>query len=82
MKTVRNTLELPSPPGEWFGEVLSRHRLNLAALSVEVLLAAHSLPWHHRDPADRFIVATARDLGAAVVSADRRFQLYDIAVLS
>lgn len=62
LKTARNTLELPMPPGEWFTEALTRHRLNLAALSVEVLVAANSLPWHHRDPADRFIIATARNL--------------------
>ena len=69
-------------PGEWFAEVLTKHRLILAALTVEVLVAANSLPWHHRDPADRFIIASARHLGAAVVTADQRFQLYDVAVLS
>jgi PIN domain nuclease of toxin-antitoxin system len=69
------------PPGEWFTEALASHRLTLAALSVEVMLAANSLPWHHRDPADRFIIATARASGAAVVTTDRRFTAYDVTVL-
>jgi len=82
LKVARVTLELPAPPKTWFGRALDHHRLSLAALSVDVLVAANSLPWHHRDPADRFIIATARALGATVVTADRRFQLYDIEVLA
>ena len=82
LKAAHNTLELPLPPAEWFEKVLDHHHLSLAALRVEILVAANSLPWHHRDPADRFIIATARDLGAAVVTTDRRFQLYDIDVLA
>ena len=82
LKAARNTLELPLPPAEWFSRILDHHHLNLAALSVDILVAANSLPWHHRDPADRFIIATAADLGAAVVTADRRFKLYDIDVLA
>ena len=79
---ARNALELPLPPAEWLGRVLDHHHLNLAALSVDIIVAANTLPWHHRDPVDRFIIATARDLGAAVVTTDRRFQLYDIDMLA
>lgn len=82
LKVARSTLELPAPPAEWFGRALDHHHLSLAALSVDVLVAANSLPWHHRDPADRFIIATALALGAAVITADRRFQLYDVTVLA
>ena len=81
LKSVRGVLELPLPPEEWFGRAIEQHRLTVAALSVDVLVAANELPWHHRDPADRFIIATARKLGAAVVTADARFGLYDISVL-
>jgi len=82
LKVARNALELPLPPAEWLGRVLDHHHLNLAALSVDILVAANTLPWHHRDPADRFIIATAGDLGAAVVTTDRRFHHYDINVIA
>ena len=82
LKVARSTLELPAPPAEWFGRALDHHHLSLAALSVDVLVAANSLPWHNRDPADRFIIATALALGAAVITADRQFQLYDVTVLA
>jgi PIN domain nuclease of toxin-antitoxin system len=82
LKVAHATLVLPRPPEEWFNRILEHHHLSLAALSVEVLVAANALPWHHRDPADRFIIATAQALGATVVTADRRFSLYDIEVLA
>ena len=38
--------------------------------------AAH-LPLHHRDPADRFIIATALELDARIISLDEKFPLYE-----
>lgn len=81
LKVAHSALELPLPPQDWFNRTLDHHHLTLATLGVEVLIAANALPWHHRDPADRFIIATAQELGASVVTADRRFPLYDITVL-
>lgn len=82
LKVARSALELPQPPREWFGRAVEQHRLALAPLSVEVVVAANELPRHHKDPADRFIIATAQGLGASVVTADRRFAMYDVHVLS
>lgn len=46
-------------------------------LTDEILLEAYELPaWEHRDPADRMIVATARWLGAPVLTSDRRILAY------
>ncbi len=81
LKVARETLELPLEPGAWFDRAMDHHHLSLAALDVNVLVAANALPWHHRDPADRFIIATARSLGAAVVTADQKFEQYDVMVL-
>src|SRR3970040_2096899 len=82
LKTVRNVLGLPLPPGEWFAKALDHHHLTLADLSVDILIAANALAWHHLDHADRFIIATALGLAARVVTTDRRFQLYDVNVIS
>lgn len=57
------------------------HGLTVAPLTVDVLAAANALPWHHRNPADRFIIATAREMGAAAVTADKRFAACDITVI-
>ncbi len=39
------------------------------------------LPFHHRDPFDRMLIAQAQAEGLTLVSADRRFALYDVTVL-
>jgi PIN domain nuclease of toxin-antitoxin system len=42
---------------------------------------AGALPMHHRDPFDRMVLAQAMRLDAVVVSRDRAFDAYDVAVL-
>ena len=39
------------------------------------------LPWHHRDPFDRMIIAQARVEGLAVATVDPQFRAYEVALL-
>jgi len=41
-----------------------------------------ALPYVHRDPADRFIIATALIRNLPVVTTDRRFSQYGVTVIS
>jgi PIN domain nuclease of toxin-antitoxin system len=41
-----------------------------------IAVRAASLPEHHRDPADRFIIATAIERQARLISLDSAFPLY------
>ena len=50
-------------------------------LDLDEMLAASELPWHHKDPADRFIIATAQKNSLPVVTGDGNFPLYGIKVL-
>ena len=50
-------------------------------LDSDEMLAASELPWHHKDPADRFIIATAQKNSLSVVTGDGNFPLYGIKVL-
>ena len=50
------------------------------------LLAAHtrglaSLPWHHRDPFDRMLIAQAKATGLAFLTADEAAAAYGDSVL-
>lgn len=81
LKHERKTIALPMEPLSWFKSVLVHHHLTLAPLDVDILIAANRLPWHHHDPADRFIIATALREKAAVVTADSRFERYGVKVL-
>lgn len=39
------------------------------------------LPFHHRDPFDRLLVAQAQEQGLPIVTADPAFQAYDVKVV-
>ena len=45
---------------------------------IEIMISAGELPEHHKDPADRMIIAAALDAGLQVVTADHNFPLYGV----
>jgi PIN domain nuclease of toxin-antitoxin system len=52
-------------------DILQQQGAVLAPLTAQICLAAGRDPWEHRDPFDRVIAATARDLDIAIVTRDR-----------
>jgi PIN domain nuclease of toxin-antitoxin system len=73
---------LKYPPREWFDRILQRYQLTILPLTNEVMFLAGELQEHHKDPADRMIIASAMVNGLAVATADRNFPLYGISVIS
>jgi PIN domain nuclease of toxin-antitoxin system len=51
------------------------------AVSVDHAAAVERLPWHHRDPFDRMLVAQASIEGAALVSRDESLRPYGITLI-
>jgi PIN domain nuclease of toxin-antitoxin system len=69
---ARARLQLLITPQRWFARLFDVPQVKLADMSAELLIASSFLPGEApRDPADRILVATARDLGAALVTRDR-----------
>jgi PIN domain nuclease of toxin-antitoxin system len=67
----KGRLVLEQDVGEWVKAALALSGIRLEPLSPEVALASTRLPGDiHSDPADRIIAATARHLGAALMTAD------------
>ncbi|HJN29314.1 MAG TPA: type II toxin-antitoxin system VapC family toxin [Candidatus Latescibacteria bacterium] len=61
----------------WTRQALSSPGLSLAPLTPDIALASSRLPGEiHGDPADRMLIATARSLGATLVTRDRRILEY------
>ncbi len=71
----------PLEPLEWFSRAVESHGLTVAPLEVDILVGANRLPWHHHDPADRFIVATAIKHSLTVVTGDERFAASGIPII-
>jgi PIN domain nuclease of toxin-antitoxin system len=73
------TLQLPTR--EWFAKMCEWHKLSLLPLSGDVMIRAGELPKHHKDPADRIIIAAALDANLTVVTGDRRFPEYGVTTI-
>ncbi len=68
----KGRLQLGADVMQWIREALSKPGVQLAPLEAEIAVASTRLPFEmHPDPADRILVATARHLGATLVTADR-----------
>jgi PIN domain nuclease of toxin-antitoxin system len=51
------------------------------AISIQHAVAVEGLPWHHRDPFDRMLVAQASVEGAAIVSRDEALRPYGVSLV-
>ncbi len=72
MLEANGRLRLASDCANWVGEALSAPGVRLAELTPGIAVAGTRLPGKfHGDPADRILVATARETGASLVTADR-----------
>jgi PIN domain nuclease of toxin-antitoxin system len=54
----------------WIADSLDALSAVVASLEPAIAVDAVELAWDHADPSDRIIVATARRLGASLVTAD------------
>lgn len=68
----RGRLQLQIDPQRWFSRMCATDGVQLAPLSADILVASSFLPGKPPcDPADRILLATARELGAIIVTRDR-----------
>jgi PIN domain nuclease of toxin-antitoxin system len=64
-------------PQSWFSTLLSKPIIKEAPLTHAAAIDSSFLPGRfHGDPADRLLVATARGLGIAILTRDRRILSY------
>ena len=70
VKVAKGRLTLPMPLGAWWAAVLEQHGLGEVAVEAEIAIASTELPPIHLDPADRILIATARHLGATLLTPD------------
>jgi len=65
---AKGRIRLPANLSEWV--ITATAPLREAPLTHEIVLIAQQLPLPQRDPADRFLAATAQVLGLTLVTAD------------
>lgn len=72
----RDQLNLPHEVGDWIHKALTGKGIRIAPLEPEVAIDTARMPWDHKDPADRMIVATARHWKAPLMTADHKILAY------
>lgn len=73
----KNRLTFLPDVDTWLRRLLASPGVQRVSLDTDVALAATMLPgWHHRDPADRFLVATSQAFDAPIVTSDRKILDY------
>jgi PIN domain nuclease of toxin-antitoxin system len=75
----RSLGKLQAPDG--FARTLLDSGAQPLDVRIEHAAAVERLPWHHRDPFDRLLVAQAASERATIVTRDAVFAAYDAAVL-
>jgi PIN domain nuclease of toxin-antitoxin system len=77
MLASRGRLQLLIRPERWFANLFEVPGVRLADISPDLLIASSFLPGKPpKDPIDRIIAATARELGATLVTRDRALLAY------
>ena len=71
-------LKLDLNPRDWLKLVEEKFELTVLPLERKAMLDAADLPLHHRDPADRFIIAMALENDLPVVTSDDKFEKYGV----
>ena len=69
---------IPNDPAGFLADLSELYGLSPIPPTDEIMLRAAELPDHHKDPADRIIIATALQHGLAVVTGDSKFPQYGV----
>jgi PIN domain nuclease of toxin-antitoxin system len=80
-KSSLGKLKLPGPLPEYIAAMRDEHLIESLPFDDESALHMVRLPWHHRDPFDRMLVAQAIVHGLVVLTPDRAITQYSARTL-
>lgn len=80
MLAAKGRLNITKPPLVWFREAAGKMSARVLDVTPDILVAASFLPEPlHGDPADRILVATAREHDLTIITRDRAILAYGAA---
>ena len=79
MLVKKGRLELTVDASAFLSTTSKDPQFRIVPIDDSICRRSVELPDHHVDPADRFILATAVELGCAIVSKDKKLSLYSSA---
>jgi PIN domain nuclease of toxin-antitoxin system len=82
IKWSKGRLTLPTEPADFVSGVVSAAGMTQLNISIRDACAVADLPFHHKDPFDRLLVAQARVRGLRLMTADSMLERYDVDVIA
>lgn len=82
IKWSKGRLTLPASPAEVLNNVVAAAGITPLSVTFKDALAVAHLPFHHKDPFDRLLVAQARMHGLKLMTADPILGRYDVDVIA
>lgn len=75
----KNKLHLVNNPDIWLGKIESLPFIRFIPVDNKIAAYSVNLPdFYHKDPADRIIIATALNIGAKLITSDKKILNYSL----
>jgi PIN domain nuclease of toxin-antitoxin system len=78
IKVSTKKLSLGEPAQSFLAREIAVNHFDLLAITLDHATGVEHLPFHHRDPFDRLLIAQTLQEGFEIVSADAVFDLYGV----
>ncbi len=78
IKSETQRLRLPFSPVEYVRSRVEHCAMQFLPIGLHHVAALEGLPWHHRDPFDRLLVAQALAEGVPILTSDEQIQAYPV----
>ena len=72
---------IPVAPEDFLSDLTAEYGITGIPPTDDIMIRAARLPNHHKDPADRIIIATALVHDFTVITGDRKFRQYDVRII-
>ena len=82
IKWSKGRLDLPVEPVELVRETVAAAGITPLTVSMRDACSVGNLPFHHKDPFDRLLVAQAKNNGLRLMTADPVLEKYDVDVIA
>ncbi len=82
IKQSLGKLILDLPAEQWLPAVLRKSAFEALEVNIATALRVRALPWHHRDPFDRLLIAQALEENLTLVTHDAQLASYGVLLLS
>lgn len=81
IKASRGRLDIPTADLRRLTRLIEATGFEELPVLARHAAGVHVLPWHHRDPFDRLMIAQAREESLTLATVDPAIRAYDVSVL-